>query len=138
MTLPASARSALQAARDAEREQIAWYRALAVVAERAGDDVAAERINGLLADEQHHFSRLVARLMELGAADRVRAAGAPATAVAWPDWESEARRRERVEIDRYQALLRVELDEQTQAMIEEFLAAERRHAEELGGKWMGA
>jgi rubrerythrin len=45
---------------------------------------------------------------------------------------------EEAEIDRYTTLLDHDPDEATRAMIEQFLAAERKHAEALGGKWMGA
>jgi rubrerythrin len=129
--------AALEAVRAAEREQTLYYRALAGLAEDEGDIDAAERINGLLADEQHHYSRLSARMMEAG---HVPAEGGTTglrpTALA--GWEPVARERERGEIVRYEALLRLDLDGRTQAMITEILASERRHARELGGKWMGA
>lgn len=129
--------AALEAARAAEREQTLYYRALAALAEDDGDVDAAERINGLLADEQHHYSRLSARMMEAG---HVPAEGGPlgARPSALADWENVARERERAEIVRYEALLRLDLDTRTQSMIEEILASERRHVRELGGKWMGA
>ncbi len=138
MTLSAATLAALEAARDGEREQIGFYRSLAVQAEKAGHEGAAERLNGLLADEQHHFSRLVARLMELDGTRRDVIPAAPRSAIAYPEWEPAARARERAEIERYESLLGLDLDVRTRAMIEEFLAAERRHELELGGKWMGA
>ena len=125
------------AARDAERDQIAFYRALAVEADRAGQEVVAERVNGLLADEQHHYSRLVARLMEMEGLGGGQPA-APLRGVGWTGWEEQARMRERGEIERYARLLKLDLDHATRTMIEEFLAVERRHEQELGGKWMGA
>ena len=53
-------------------------------------------------------------------------------------WESLARERENVEIDRYAALLAADMDDTTRTMITSFLDAERNHAESLGGKWMDA
>lgn len=138
MRLPAALRDALIAARDAERDQIAFYRALAIEAERAGQEGVAERVNGLLADEQHHYSRLVARLMET---EGLMGGGVPATLlrdIGWTGWEERARARERGEIERYVSLLTFEMDAATRTMLEAFLDAERRHERELGGKWMGA
>ncbi len=127
----------LAAARAHEKAQALFYRALAVTAEEEGDAALAERLNGLLADEQHHLSRLTARLVELGqsveALDSVKPPLCPLRG-----WESTARARERAEIERYTALLESQLDSRTRAMISEFLEAERRHETELGGKWMGA
>jgi hypothetical protein len=148
----------LHAARAAERVQALFYRALATSAgmqegdthagARAGRGESgvsgehvdmpsdlAERLNGLHADEQHHLSRLTARLMELG--EPLEELGPPSLPeVGLEAWESLARIREQVEIDRYESLLQQSLDEETQRMIEEFLKAERHHAESLGGKWM--
>lgn len=127
----------LQRARAAEREQAQFYRALAAAAEMAGDEATAERLNGLHADEQHHLSRLTVRLVELGQALEdlsARAGGPPSLA----GWEDAAREREAGEVARYEAMLRMPLDGQTAQMIAEFLEAERRHASELGGKWMEA
>jgi rubrerythrin len=128
--------SALREARAAEKSQTTFYRALAVEAEEAGDPDTAERLNGLLADEQHHLSRITARLLEWGQPiPDVRGTNSV------PDlgtWESAARDREKAEIERYETLLELVLDERTRRMIAEFLEAERSHAELLGGKWMGA
>src|SRR5690606_27127888 len=55
----------LHDARAAEKEQALFYRALAALAEERGDTALSERLNGLHADEQHHLSRLTARLVEL-------------------------------------------------------------------------
>ena len=127
--------AALRSAAQAEKAQASFYRALAALAEADSPELA-ERVNGLVADEQHHLSRLVARLLELGAP----AAIAPSTVapVGLRDWEPAARLRERAEIDRYVSLLNLDLDTRTRALIEEFLEVERRHEQQLGGKWMGA
>jgi rubrerythrin len=127
---------ALDTARLAERMQTQFYRALAASAEEAGDPGTAERLNGLHADEQHHLSRLTARLLELG---RTASGPEPVPAgVELEGWEAIARRRERAEVERYERLLLDDLDPRTREMIEQFLEAERRHEAELGGKWMSA
>jgi len=128
----------LHAARAAERDQSLFYRALAGEAERRGDAALSERLNGLHADEQHHVSRLTARLLELGEAlEELPPPSLPE--VALDDWEPLAQEREQVEAERYDALLaHGELDEQTRRMLQEFLGAERHHERTLGGKWMGA
>jgi len=129
---------ALRAAARAERAQAAYYRALASRAEPDSPD-AAERLNGLLADEQHHYSRLIARLLELGARTPAdEPGGRGAAPVEWDEWEADARARERREIERYEALLEQDLDARTRSLIEGFLEAERHHEEQLGGKWMAA
>jgi rubrerythrin len=127
---------ALREARAFERNQTVFYRALAVDAEDSGDFETAERLNGLLADEQHHFSRISARFLEWGLPipDVPASDGRPGL----DGWEAIARERENTEIERYQLLLDLPLDPRTRSMIEEFLEAERGHAESLGGKWMGA
>lgn len=128
---------ALEEARAAEKEQALYYRALAAAAEDRGDAEASERLNELHADEQHHVSRLTARLLELGAplADlshvSTEAPGAE-------PWEAEARIREQGEVLRYQRLLEGAMDDGTRALLEEILDTERHHAEELGGKWTSA
>lgn len=127
----------LHAARGGERTQALFYRALASMAEVSDDGDLAERLNGLHADEQHHLSRLSARLLELD--ERLEDLGPPSIPeVGIEAWESLARKREHVEIDRYESLLKQELDAPTRAMLDEFLVAERHHAESLGGKWMDA
>jgi rubrerythrin len=136
MTGPAAeALEALATARHAEREQCRFYRALAAEAERTGQEETAERINGLLADEQHHFSRITARLVELGERTSEPAPGA-LSIVGLNAWEAAAREREVAEVERYHGLLSLELDSRTRAVIEEILAVEQRHARALGGKWM--
>jgi rubrerythrin len=127
----------LQAARSADKAQALFYRALAAAAEEHQDADLSERLNGLHADEQHHLSRLTVRLVELQ--QPVADLGSMrAPQLSLDGWEDEARERERVEVDRYDALLREELDDKTRTMIEQFVAAERSHMAALGGKWMGA
>ena len=128
----------LQAARVAERDQSLFYRTLAGEAERRGDRELSERLNGLHADEQHHVSRLSARLLELG--EPLEELPPPSLPeVALDEWEPLAREREQIESERYEALLAHRgLDEHTRRMLEEFLGAERHHGDALGGKWMGA
>lgn len=127
----------LHEARAAEREQASYYRALAARAEVAGHADLAERLNGLHADEQHHLSRISARLVELG--EPLEELGDIVPAVSSLErWEPEAKRRERGEVARYEALLGLDLDERTAAMIREFLDVERQHEVMLGGKWMRA
>lgn len=128
--------AALHAARAAERQQAMYYRALAALAEAAGDAVGSERLNGLHADEQHHLSRLTARLLELGETLAPLDETAQPTGLA--DWEYAARLREQGEVIRYEKLLALDPDEQTARMLQEILVAERAHERELGGKWMDA
>lgn len=137
-TEPGPVEDFLKEASSREREQAQWYRALAARAAVADDQPLVDRLNDLHADEQHHLSRLTARLLELGGRS-------PAVRPALPDlpaeesWEEEARRREAAEVDFYQAALEErDLDERTQAVVEEILEGERHQARELGGKWMSA
>ena len=128
----------LERSRRMEKEQTLFYRALAAEAELDSREEEAERLNGLHADEQHHLSRLTARLLELGEvpADLAR--------LERPDvdldmWEEEARRREKEEVEWYgECLEEADLDEETRGVLEEILTSERHHHEELGGKWMPA
>jgi rubrerythrin len=128
---------ALQRCREAEKAQALHYRALAALAEAAGDESLSQRLHDLHADEQHHLSRLTARLLELGAA-------APELQHAMPlgatldGWEAEAREREHEEAQRYEAVLLLALDEPTSGLVEQILETERHHVRELGGKWMPA
>jgi rubrerythrin len=137
MTLSAASIAALHEARAGEKRQALFYRALASRAEDLGHHEEAERLNGLVADEQHHLSRLSARLLELG--ERLADLSAErAEAPAAREWEGEARAREAEEVRRYEQLLALPLDEHTAAMLRDFLEVERRHREALGGKWMRA
>jgi rubrerythrin len=128
---------ALHEARAAEKEQAAFYRRLAAEAEALGDDALAERLNGLHADEQHHLSRLTARLLEVGESPR-DIVGTGSGAASLEGWETVARERESKEIARYSAMLDLDLDEETAALVREILEVERQHERHLGGKWTGA
>lgn len=127
----------LRRGRARERAQTRFYRLLSVEAEAAGDPATAERLNELLADEQHHVSRLTARLLELGGRPE---GGAPEERleVELEGWESEARRREAEEVAWYEEACGSVEDETTRGILDEILASERHHLEELGGKWMAA
>lgn len=128
---------ALQECREAEKEQALFYRMLAAAAEEEGDAALSERFNELHADEQHHLSRLTARLLELGAApaelSHVRVPPVPLAG-----WEAAAHPREAREVHRYEALLARGADPGTEDLLREILETERRHAEHLGGKWTKA
>ena len=127
----------LHEARVAEKAQALFYRGLTGQAEIADDAVAAERLNGLLADEQHHLSRITARLLELGQAVEDLGDMEPPSADL-SGWEPAARERELAEIARYETLGIMQLDGATRHLIDEILTAERKHENELGGKWMMA
>lgn len=128
---------ALRRAREAEKEQALFYRALAAAAEERGDAALAERFNELHADEQHHLSRLTARLLEMGASLADPLAQPPETRL--DGWEEMAGMRERGEVARYEGLLqRDDLDDHGAALLREILDTERHHAAELGGKWTTA
>jgi rubrerythrin len=126
----------LQEGRRRERAQAAFYRALAGEAEGTGDLAAAERLNDLLADEQHHVSRLTARLLELGEkpGERVHAPDVPAL----HEWERAARIREAAEVAWYEKVLARVSEPKTRSVLEEILQAERHHHDVLAGKWMSA
>lgn len=129
--------TALQRARGAEKEHALFYRVLAAAAEQRGDAALSERFNELHADEQHHLSRLTARLLELGATpdDLQPSLEAPSL----DGWEADARGREEAEVERYAALLgEGAADAQTERLLREILDTERHHAAELGGKWTAA
>jgi ferritin-like protein len=136
--VPEDLMDALQDARAAEKEHALFYRALAAAAEERGDAALGERFNELHADEQHHLSRLTARLIELGAAPR----DLDAVAAGPGDldgWEIEARLRETAEVARYEKLLaRRAADARTEDLLRAILHTERHHAAELGGKWTAA
>ena len=94
-------------------------------------------MNDLHADEQHHLSRLTARLLELGhaPADLYGVAAPPAV---WEGWEEVARAREAEEVLWYEAAVAGALDDATRATLAEILASERHHLSDLRGKWMPA
>lgn len=128
----------LHEARALEKEQAQFYRVLSSQAEEAGNDEDIEALNGLLADEQHHLSRLSVRLVELGEnlaplSDAIM----PSDAV-YDNWRNVARTRERNEIARYERILELPLDDETARMIHSFLDAERQHEQHLAGKYTDA
>ncbi len=127
----------LQETRLREIGQALFYRFLAADAERVGDGATAERLNELLADEQHHVSRVTARILELGSKPRDPGAHEE-TAPSLDSWQVEARTREEVEVRWYEeALQRIE-DRETAGIVREILESERHHRNELAGKWMPA
>lgn len=131
---PGGVVAAIEERRAAEKAQALFYRALAAAAEDAGDEALAQRLHDLHADEQHHLSRLTARLLELGVVP-ADLGGMRAPGGGLAGWELPARERERAEIEGYETLLRVELDDRTRALAVEILEVERHHEQELGGKW---
>ena len=126
--------AALEVLRAAEKAQAAHYRRLAAIAEDEGDEATAQRLHDLHADEQHHVSRLTARLVELGQTpeDLRNPAGAD---TGLDGWEDVARRLEREEVERYEQFLTRDMDPQTRALIEGILKVEVHHRDELAGKW---
>ena len=137
MTPPAYA-PALHEARALEKEQAQFYRVLSTQAEEQGNVEDIEALNGLLADEQHHLSRLSVRLVELGEdLAPLSDEHMPSDAV-YPNWHEVARIRERKEIARYERMLELDLDEETSRMIHGFLDAERQHEQHLAGKYTDA
>ncbi len=128
----------LAAARRHEKGMTLFYRALAAEAELEGRDGDAERLNGLHADEQHHLSRLTARVLELGA-DPESLRDIPRPTPNLDGWEGPARDREAREIAFYREWIAAGVeDEATLAIVNEILESEEHHHRELGGKWMSA
>ena len=123
--------------RERERVQTLFYRDLAAEAERQGAYDTAERLNALHADEQHHLSRVTARILEVGA-EPVELSGLKPPVVPLEEWEAEARRREEEEVTWYRDLLAGDMDPVTRGILEEILESEEHHRRELGGKWMPA
>lgn len=121
----------------AEREQARWYRALSAAAEEAGNLEDVEALNGLVADEQHHLSRLKNRMVELGVEFHTDFTDF-GDYTGYPAWKEEARQRERAEIERYTNLLGKDLDAETRSMVESILETERQHEKNLGGKYTQA
>ena len=126
----------LREGRSRERAQALFYRSLSAEAERVGDASTAERLNELLADEQHHVSRLTARLLEAGEAtdDIMQTPDVPALDA----WEAAARAREAEEVRWYEDAVGRVVDPGTRAVLAEILESERHHHESLSGKWMSA
>ena len=117
-----------------ELEQTLFYRALVGEAERAGDVRVAERLNELLADEQHHVARLTARILELG--EKPDMAQPPAPSAKLMTWLGEAEVREAAEVAWYEDVIDSIDDTKTAALLREILESERNHLNALGGKWM--
>ena len=137
MTPPAYA-PALHEARALEKEQAQFYRVLSAQAEEQGNVEDIEALNGMLADEQHHLSRLSVRLVELGEdLAALSDAHMPSDAV-YPHWHEVARIRERKEIARYERMLELELDEETRNVVNGILDTERQHEQHLFGKYTDA
>jgi rubrerythrin len=127
----------LEACRAREKAQTLFYRALAAEASAAGDERAVDRLNDLHADEQHHLSRLTARLLELGQVPHDLSA-VPAPVGRLADWEDGARAREAEEVRWYEAAIGLDLDSATRGVLAAILDSERHHERELAGKWMSA
>jgi rubrerythrin len=132
---PTDAPEVLEASRAREKAQALFYRTLAAAALEIAD--AVERLNDLHADEQHHLSRLTARLLELGHRPRdLSALTAPGAVL--EGWEIAAREREASEVRWYESMVELDLDADTLALLQEILDSERHHLQELRGKWMSA
>ena len=127
----------LREGRRRELEQALFYRFLSGDAEGEGDAVTAERLNDLLADEQHHVSRLTARLLELGEKPGNDPVEVPETP-GLEGWETVARGREADEVAWYEAAVARTDDPATQAILQGILDSERQHLDHLAGKWMPA
>lgn len=128
----------LAEARRREKERTRLYRSRAAAAEDAGDAAASERLNGLHADEQHHLSRLTARILELGGSPE-ELPGGLVEGIDLDGWEADARAEEEEEVGYYESLLAEPgLDDTTRGILHEILDSERHHLEHLGGKWMPA
>jgi rubrerythrin len=137
MTPPAYA-PALHEARALEKEQAQFYRVLSSLAEEHAIAEDIEALNELLADEQHHLSRLSVRLVELGEdLAPLSDAHMPSDAI-FDNWRDVARIRERKEVARYESLLEQDLDEDTARMIRSFLDTEQQHEAHLAGKYTDA
>lgn len=126
----------LMEGRQRERNQSSFYRRLAAAADDAGRKDDVERLNELLADEQHHLSRLTARLFELG--ERPDPLPPVEGSASLDDWQTEARAREAGEVAFYKSALSRQLDGPTRSILQEILHSERQHREQLRGKWMSA
>lgn len=125
----------LERARAAEKEQALFYRSLAAEAEDRGDTDLGQRFHELHADEQHHLSRLTARLIEVGHTP-VDLSDVRAPRIDLDGWREPTQSRETAEVARYAAILEAEtMDAPTRALLSGILDVERQHAELLGGKW---
>ena len=136
MTVPYA--PALHEARALEKEQAQFYRVLSSLAEDEGNVEDIEALNGLLADEQHHLSRLSVRLVELGEDLAPLSDEHMPSEATYSTWRDVARIRERKEITRYEDMLKLPLDEETARMIAGFIEVEKQHEEHLAGKYTDA
>lgn len=127
----------LEATREREKAQALFYRSLAARADAAGEEELVDRFNALHADEQHHLSRLTARVLELGASPAEPEPELPPSPE-MDGWEDVVRAREEAEVAWYQKALGEEDDPSTREILQEILESEEHHARELGGKWMSA
>lgn len=126
-------------ARLREKAQTLFYRGLAAAAEEAGDAALVDVFNDLHADEQHHLSRLTARLLEMGVQPAPLHGSQAPTLPGLDAWRPVARARERDEVAFYEGLLTTtELGADSRAVVEEIVQSERHHYEHLAGKWMSA
>ena len=128
----------LEESRSREKAQTLFYRRLAARADAEDRPDLVERFNDLHADEQHHLSRLTARILELGGEPLDLPPGVALPDVAMEEWESAARGREEAEVAWYESLTGSDLDPRTSELVEEILVSERHHRDQLGGKWMSA
>jgi len=136
-SVPLGSLRVLEESREREKTQTMYYRVLAADAAAGEDAEATERLNDLHADEQHHLSRLTARVLELGHVPRDLSALA-VSAGELDGWEEEAREREAEEVRWYEAVTGLDLDEATLVVLGEILVSERHHLRDLRGKWMSA
>ena len=136
-SIPQGSLGVLEASREREKVQTSYYRVLAAHAAAGTDAEATERLNDLHADEQHHLSRLTARLLELGHMPRDLSA-LPAPGGELDGWEETARAREAEEVRWYETVTGLDVDRDTRAILEEILDSERHHLRDLRGKWMSA
>lgn len=127
----------LEEGRRFEKIRTVTYRALASLAEHSRESEAAERLNALHADEQHHLSRLTARLLELGVepTDLSEQVAGPVTL---DGWEAVERAEETKEVAWYEVQIGRVRDPETVRIFREILASERFHLTNLAGKWMPA
>lgn len=124
----------LEILRKAEKEQALVYRDLAARAEESGDPELAQRFHDLHADEQHHLSRLTARILELGGMP-ADLGGVSFEPIPLTEWQESIREREEREIRRYHEMLDEITDGVTRALLDGIVEVEAQHVVELGGKW---
>lgn len=127
----------LEESRRREKAQALFYRRLAARSGVSGQAALVDRFNDLHADEQHHLSRLTARVFELdGVPEEI--SGGEEEIPALDAWEKAARAREEAEVEWYRRVLEEPMDPETKRVFQEILESEEHHARELAGKWMSA